>query len=407
MYSDEEERWYVTNPADIKENESNGCAGKDGEKYCKGIGCFEKLFVGLRMELVVINTIPHIAHFVLIECPGGLVCGDREALAYRDLQHIAFSPDGMRLALVSGNETVEMWNVTTGALLQTFEGGNVESIEFSPEGTRLALVLGDSTVRILDITTGASLQILKIHHVYSVAFSPDGTHLALAGKRTVGICDVMTGALLRTLEGHTDGVYSVAFSLDGARLASASEDGTLKMWDIRTAALLWTDDNSLAPYLVEFSPDGRMLACASDYDEVRLYDAKTYNELQRFQGLQGFPVTVRFSPDSKELVSAFIDKTVRRWNIESGSLLSTVSPAELSLGHQLGLSPAVPKGLTNKEYEASKRVRCLKLSPVGTQLAVAFERSSDPIRILTIRSNKRMRNEEEPGERYEKKRVTE
>jgi WD40 repeat protein len=107
-------------------------------------------------------------------------------------------------------------------------------VAFSPDGLTLASGSYDNTIKLWDTTTGTHHQTLEGHSnsVYSVAFSPDGLTLASgSGDNTIKLWDTTTGIHRQTLEGHSNSVYSVAFSPDGLTLASGSFDSTIKLWD--------------------------------------------------------------------------------------------------------------------------------------------------------------------------------
>ncbi len=161
--------------------------------------------------------------------------------------------------------------------------------------------------------------------VSSVAFSPDGTRL-LSGSadRTLKLWDAATGALLRTLEGHSDHVRSVAFSPDGTRLLSGSDDRSLKLWDAVTGAPLHTFQGHLRRVnSVAFSPDGRRVLSASEDRKLMLWDGTSGALLHTFEGHSDRVVTAAFSPDGTRLVSGSWDQTLRLWNAETGALLRT------------------------------------------------------------------------------------
>ena len=93
------------------------------------------------------------------------------------------------------------WN----ACLQTLEGhsGDVKSVVFSRDASRLASASLDETVKIWDASSGECLQTLESHSSYvnSVVFSRDASRLASASwNKTVKIWDASSGEGLQTLE---------------------------------------------------------------------------------------------------------------------------------------------------------------------------------------------------------------
>lgn len=57
-------------------------------------------------------------------------------------------------------------------------------------------------------------------------------HLTKKGAdKVIKLWDVYTGQIMRTMEGHVEGISDIAWSNDGAYLASASDDKTIRIWD--------------------------------------------------------------------------------------------------------------------------------------------------------------------------------
>jgi tetratricopeptide (TPR) repeat protein len=191
---------------------------------------------------------------------------------------VGFSPDGKKLASGSGDQTIKIWDVTTGKVLNTLKGheGSVWSVGFSPDGKQLASGSVDNTIKIWDVTTGKVLNTLKGHEswVRSVGFSPDGKKLASGSvDNTIKIWDVTTGKVLNTLKGHESWVRSVGFSPDGQQLASGSDDKTIKIWDVTTGKVLNTlKGHESWVFSVGFSPDGKKLASGSHDKTIILWD---------------------------------------------------------------------------------------------------------------------------------------
>jgi WD40 repeat protein/basic membrane lipoprotein Med (substrate-binding protein (PBP1-ABC) superfamily) len=203
--------------------------------------------------------------------------------------NIAFSPQGNRLATVSNDRTLLIWDTSTAAptgdnrpLLKIQLPSWSYAIAFSPDGKRLAAGLNDGTGKIWDVASGTELMTLRGHdsEIWGIAFSPDGKFIATASNdRTVIVWDAASGQESLTLKGHSGAVNSVAFSPDGKILASASQDGTVKVWEFGALdSSLSAEPQPLTLYgntspviAVDFSPDGSRLLSAGLDGVVRLY----------------------------------------------------------------------------------------------------------------------------------------
>ena len=272
-----------------------------------------------QVELALLNTVHNVA------APNAL--GGHTNSVYG----VSFSPDGKRLASASFDNTVKLWNTTTGEEIKTLKGhtDTVYGVSFSPDGKMLATASGDKTVKLWDTSTGKEIKTLKGHTngVFGVSFSPDGKMLASAsGDRTVKLWDTSIGKELKTLRGHTDWVWGVNFSPDGKRLASASGDRTVKLWDTSTGKEIKTlNGHTNWVQGVSFSPDGKMLASASADKTVKLWNTTTGKEIKTLNGHTDVVYGVSFSPDGKMLASASGDTTVKLWNATTGKQIKTLN----------------------------------------------------------------------------------
>ena len=149
-------------------------------------------------------------------------------------------------------------------LILSGHNGPVNSLDFSPDGTLIATGSSDGTADIWDATTGQVLQTLTEHKylVLSVVFSPDSKRLLSGGgDNNARLWNTQTGEELLTLSGHTGRVDKVAFSPDGRLMAAGSgEVGTVILYDAATGQALLT----LPGHNLLFAPDGMSFAIISD-----------------------------------------------------------------------------------------------------------------------------------------------
>ena len=134
---------------------------------------------------------------------------------------VAFSPDGRIIAGGSAADRLHFWDTQTGELIRTIHGlgdlvsasakgvvystdghaGDVHSVAFSADGTHLLSGSEDQTVKLWDVSSGKLIRTFKGHTggVASVAFLTDGKRITSGAHDGIKIWDRQNGELLVTM----------------------------------------------------------------------------------------------------------------------------------------------------------------------------------------------------------------
>jgi len=101
----------------------------------------------------------------------------------------------------------------------------VRSVNFSHDGKTLVSGSWDNTIKLWNESTGQEILTLKGHEgpVWSVNFSPDEGKTLVSGSDD-GTIKLWNVEIVQTLKGHDDLVNSVNFSPEGNTLVSSSDD---------------------------------------------------------------------------------------------------------------------------------------------------------------------------------------
>jgi WD40 repeat protein len=154
----------------------------------------------------------------------------------------------------------------------------------------------------------------------ALAITPDGARVLSASKdKSIKIWDVETGQELQTLKGHYQAVNHVILTPDAKHLISASDDNTIKIWHLETAKLIrtltghWKAVNAIA-----ISPDQRYVVSASDDNTLKIWDLETGRPLKTLVGHSKPVLAVGITPNGQLLISASEDHTLRIWHFPTG-----------------------------------------------------------------------------------------
>ena len=308
---------------------------------------------------------------------------------------VAFSPDGRRLAVVSG-ASVKVELATPARLAQipkpqvalvNIDGRNefwryskhtspVNTVSFSADGAYVITGSGgfqgeDNSVRVLDAGTGTEIKILPHKaSVDSVAMSPDKRTILTSGAdQKVHVWDWESGKELRDIQIPVGHIFQTIYSPGGQYVAVAT-GSVIRLYDSENWKLQWIFGGALLDTnMVTSSPDDHFIVTANSFNNdaadtgkaisvngaVCMWDKETGREDNRID-VKGFRLEgVCYSEDGRFLVMnqglrvVMLDLNtrteIRRFESDNDKLqLTTITAVALSHNGKLLLTGS--SGLT-------------------------------------------------------------
>ncbi|OQR80130.1 cell division cycle protein 20-like [Tropilaelaps mercedesae] len=166
-------------------------------------------------------------------------------------------------------------------------------------------------------------------YISAVQFSQDGFYLAVGlSSNAIELWDVEAQRLLRTLNGHTNRVGSISWN--SHICSSGARSGIIMHSDVRVAE---HQQGSVHAHLEEicglrWNPDGKYLASGGNDNQLHFWPQSVSGRprpIHTFTDHMAGIKAISWCPFQRNVVASgggTADRTVRLWNIATGSMLS-------------------------------------------------------------------------------------
>lgn len=262
----------------------------------------------------------------------------------RQISTLSFNQNGGMLAAASKDGLVRIWNPRTGELLQRLSGraNQLVSAVFNPLADTVVAATNDGGAQRFDAATGRRERELKLKtvNVWAEAFSPDGEVVATANDDdSVSLWNHRTGAQGHNIREHKGRVRSLSFAADGDLLATGCDDGKVRVWTVADGACIQTlVGHTDRVYGVQFNHDATLLASGGWDGTVRVWSRQDWTPVQTLHGDNGALWAIAYHPSRDVLAGVGDDGRIHMWDVLAGHELSTVD-AHMGKIYAVAFSP--------------------------------------------------------------------
>ena len=234
-----------------------------------------------------------------------------------NVRSIAFKSCGTLMAVGMHDDLVELRSLVDSEFKRVLQRNNdlARQIHFSLCGSFLITGSGSLTIKIWDSATGVSLATANLGSwAEQLVLLPGGQEI-LAGT---WLCELVVIGMdgVKRREARIEGSVT-ALACAGDSVVVGLGDGRLQLRETaRLDNVIWSSQlNRSGIKNVCVSPSGALFATASFDHNLTVVSSATGDILRGFQGHTNYVNLIFFTPDTSNVITTSLDKTVRVWHL--------------------------------------------------------------------------------------------